>query len=391
MSELLAPKLRKITVKYDHLVLDPNNPRFTTRQEDRIDEENYLEHDLTGITRDKLFPSKKDYYKIDELVKSIKQNGWLPIDRIFVRKLHGDDKRFVVLEGNRRVAAIREIMKDSETKAALKTSLQRIEVMEVLDEGTVEELQNKITYLLGVRHHGSLKKWTPFAQAHNIFNRYREVSKQTPETFRWEAKFGQEIADTLSIPFDEVQDRLKVYRVMVQLGNSPEVKNSSGGMEDRYYSVCAEPILSPRKKLGAYICQDPNTFLLNDEGVARMNNLCQFNEPNRGGDNAPIHNPQEWRDLEKILMDEPVTIRDANLREVEQEKRHPSLVWAKRAMALYKLTWEKWLLQVNSILKTVSLGDDFSSDKAEQTAKRLAALIQELDRRDLHQEANKHA
>src|SRR5438874_12704095 len=110
MEEQLAPKLEKITVRYDRLVLDPNNPRFTTRKEDQIPEEHYLDQDNAGITSAKMFPEKKDRYKIAELVNSISQNGWLPVDYIFVRKLKGDDKRYVVLEGNRRVAAIREIM-----------------------------------------------------------------------------------------------------------------------------------------------------------------------------------------------------------------------------------------------------------------------------------------
>ena len=389
MPEPLAPKIRKIKVKYDCLVLDPNNPRFTTRREDRVGQEHYLEQDLAGITLSKLFPEKKDRYKIEELVNSIEHNGWLPVDYIFVRKLTGDDKRYVVLEGNRRVAAIREIMKDSGSAGPLKASLQSIEVMEVLDSGSAKDLERKITYLLGVRHHGSLKRWTPFAEAHNIFNRYLEVSRQTPGTFRWDDEEGQKIAATLSIQIKEVQDRLKVYRVMAQIGNSPDVKESLGGMKDRYYSVCAEPLLSPRKQLGGYVNQDPDTFLLNDEGAARMKNLCQFSEPKRGGETnpPPIINPQEWRYLDRILADEDTTKRDRNLREVEERKRQPSEVWAERAMELYTLTWEKWLFQVNSILKTVSLGDNFSTDNAKQAAKRLVTLIQELDRRDLHPEA----
>ncbi len=387
MPEPLAPKLKKIKVKYDCLVLDPNNPRFTTRREDRIGEEHYVEQDLAGITLSKLFPGKKDRYKIEELENSIKQNDWLPVDFIFVRKLKGDDKRYVVLEGNRRVVAIREIMKDPKSNAALKADLQSLEVMEVLDSGSSEDLQRKISYLLGVRHHGSLKKWTPFAQAHNILDRYLEVSGQSAETFKWQTTVGQKIADTLSIQFKEVQDRLKVYRVMAQIGNSPDVKDSLGGMKDRYYSVCAEPLLSPRKRLGNYINQDPNTFLLNDEGASRMKNLCRFSELNRGGETTPINNPEEWRYLDRILADEDITKRDRNLREVEERHRHPSEVWAERAMELYTLTWEKWLFQVNSILKTVSLGDDFNTDNAKQTAKKLVSLIQELDRRDIHAEA----
>lgn len=387
MPEPLAPKLEKIKVKYEHLVLDPNNPRFTTRQEDRIGEEHYLEQDLAGTTLSKLFPEKKDRYKIKELENSIKQNGWLPVDFIFVRKLKKDDQRYVVLEGNRRVVAIRKIMNDKNSPALIKAKLQSIEVMEVLDSGSDKDLQRKVTYLLGVRHHGSLERWTPFAQAHNILNRYFEVAGQSPKTFNWEPTVGQKIAATLSIQIKEVKDRLSVYRVMAQIGNSPDVKNSPGGMKDRYYSVCAEPLLSPRKKLGVYIGQDPKTFLLNDKGAARMKNLCRFSEPDRGGETTPINNPGEWRYLDKILADEDIEKRDRNLQEVEEKHHHPSKVWAKRAMELYTLTWEEWLFQVNSILQTVSLGDDFSTASAKQTASKLVTLIQELDRRDLHREA----
>jgi ParB-like nuclease domain len=382
MPEHLAPKLKPIDVKYDRLVLDANNPRFITRKEDQIAEQHFLEQDLAQITVGKLRPEGKDDYKIEELANSIKQNGWLPVDYIFVRRLAEHDKYYVVLEGNRRVAAIRQLMKDPSTDASLKSSLETIEVMEVLDSGSPEDLQKKITYLLGVRHHGSLKKWTPFAQAYNIFTRYLEAAHQTADTFEWNEEIGQEVADTLSIQLDEVQERLRVYRAMSQVGRIPEVKDSPGGMEDRYYSICAEPLLSPRKKLGGYIIQSPSTFLLSDEGALRLNNLCHFSVPNR--DHAPLHNPQEWRYLDKILADEDVEKRYANLKLVEEEKLHPSDVWAARAMEIFKLTWNKWLFQTASILRTVSLGDDFSSDKAKDTTSRLVAIVTELDKRDQH-------
>ncbi len=381
MAELLAPKLKPISVRYDQLVLDPNNPRFTTRKEDRIAEGHFLDQDLAGITESKLF-TKGDRFKIEELVNSIKRNGWLPVDYIFVRKLKDDPKRYVVLEGNRRVAAIREIMKDTKGAAKPKNELASIQVMEIVDKISSEELQKKITYLLGVRHHGSLKRWTPFAQAYNIFVRYLEVSGQNSDTFTWSQSHGQVVADTLSIPLEEVRDRLKVYRVMSQIGNSPLVKESEGGMEDRYYSVCEEPLVKPRKMLGSYVEQDPKSFLLTEETVGRIIEVCHFNQANREG--APIRNPQEWRYLDRILADEDISKKQMNLREVEVHKRLPSEVWAERAAELSPVNWEKWLFQVNTILKSVSLGDDFKSEKATDSFNRLVALIEKLDQKDLH-------
>ena len=110
MPDPLVPRSRPIKVKFEYLVLDPNNPRFTTSNVDRIEEENILEQDLTGRTYSRLF-GNSDIYRISELVRSIRQNKWDPIDSMYVRKIKGDRRHFVVLEGNRRLAAIREIMK----------------------------------------------------------------------------------------------------------------------------------------------------------------------------------------------------------------------------------------------------------------------------------------
>lgn len=384
MPDPLVPRSRPIKVKFEYLVLDPNNPRFTTSNVDRIEEENILEQDLTGRTYSRLF-GNSDIYRISELVRSIRQNKWDPIDSMYVRKIKGDRRHFVVLEGNRRLAAIREIMKESSDEyALLRASLQTLEVMEVLGEGTDEQRERRISLLLGLRH-GALRKWTPFAQAYDILKVYLEVSKQTVDSFKWDSGAGQTVADRLSVSVKDVQNRLKVYRVMFQVGNLPEVRDSKGGMVDKYYSVCATPLLSPRKKLGDYIKQDQSTFLLSGEGAARMSNLCNFSEPNRGGrDGAAIHNPQEWGALDKILGDLDTSKRDANLKKVEQDRMHPSDVWAERAMELSRLTWEKWLFKVNSILKTVTMADDFSSDEAKSTAKRLVELVAQLTERDIH-------
>ena len=379
MTEHLAPELKKLSARYDRLILDPNNPRFTTRKQDQISEDDYLEQDTAGVTKGKM---ERERYQLDELERSIKQNGWLPVDAIFVRKLANENDWYVVLEGNRRVTAIRSIMSDPEVDATLKEDLSHIDVMEVLESGSHGELRRKISYLLGVRHHGSLKKWTPFAQAHNILERYLEASGQTLGHFEWSESYGQKVADTLSITLKDVQERLRVYRVMSQIGNSPAVRSSPGGMKDLYYSVCAEPLLSPRRKLASYVEQDPGSFLLTDESVDRMTNLCHFDQASRGG--APISNPGEWRYLDKVLADEDSTKRVDNLHQVEDEKRKPSYVWADRAKELATLTWEKWLFEVNSILKTVTLLELSDTADAVPTVERLLAVIGDLEERDIH-------
>ena len=80
MSEL-APKLKPIKVSPEKLIVDPNNPRLISRDEDRRDESEAL--DLLDQTLNQM---RLKEFKVDDIENSIKQNGWVPVDFIFVKK-----------------------------------------------------------------------------------------------------------------------------------------------------------------------------------------------------------------------------------------------------------------------------------------------------------------
>ena len=170
----MVPELKRITVDVKKLYLDPNNPRFVTSKDDLKKEEDTV--DLNEETKTKMDSGAHD---IKSLIDSIKVNGWIPIDHVFVKSLPSESGRYVVLEGNRRVTALQKILNDEDDISTDKESIEKIEVMEVLDDGDLAiPLADKITYLLGVRHHGSLKKWSPFARAQNIYLHYLELTDQ---------------------------------------------------------------------------------------------------------------------------------------------------------------------------------------------------------------------
>ncbi len=371
----LVPKLKNIQVDPRKLILDPNNPRLITRDEDRRDPKSAL--DLLDETISRM---RSDNNKIDEIERSIKENGWLPIDYIFVRKFD-DNERYLVLEGNRRITAIRNLLRDDGLDDTLRQALGQIEVMEITDDIPPAELQRKITYLLGVRHHGSLKKWSPFAQANNIHKRYMELLGEDNEVFYWDSEIGKRVADALSIELKEVRERLQVYTAMNKLGNDEEVKGSEetgGGIKDHHYSVCAEVVLNP-SRYGEYIIQEPESFELTDPSVERMINLCHFDKKKREG--APINNPTEWRKLSQILSDEDATRKTEMLDLVENKKEKPSDVYADRAAELQALQWDHWLTKVHSILKQVTI-DDADAEGAYEITRLLDSVIENLDKRD---------
>ena len=381
MPEALTPILSKITLDVGKLILDPNNPRLVTDDSNICPEKDFIDVDLTGRTFARMSGGNgaNDPFRIEQIVSSIKQNGWQPVDSIFVRKITNDD-RYVVLEGNRRVTALRKLLSDEAVDQQLRNSIARIEVMEVMDEGDPAVLKRKISYLLGVRHHGSLRRWSAFAQAKNIYEHYLKVSSQDRETFAWLPKKAEEVAAALSIKDNAVKERLKVYRAMEQLGSGPSIAESDGGIKGRYYSVCAELVLRNYKALNQFIPQDGTTFLLDDDGIKRIDSLCHFSQANRTG--APIRNPQEWRYLDKILDINIDAGREEMLAEVTEAKRLPSEVWAEIESKFQALQWDHWLGKVHSVVRKITLEDDLESAEAKEVGRRLLRLVDELDTLD---------
>lgn len=382
----LAPKLQKITVDPDKLLLDPNNPRLFTQEYDRIPLENYPDPGVQKRTHDQIteVTSSGSLYNIPDLVKSILSAGYVPEagGYMFVRAIKNTEY-YVVLEGNRRLTAIREIQnnadKHKKQHSTTLHSLDRVVVQEIIDDLPEEEIQKKISYILGTAHHGSLKQWSPFAQAREIYTTYLKVAGQDWTTFSYEENFAKKTASLLNTDTTQVTERLTVYRAMKQLADTPEMKAVSpdGGIIDEYYSLVKEAVFTKRKHLQKYIKRHPDTFLLEDAAVERMLNLCKFNGKKRR-DNSPINEPSQWRFLNKILEDDDDAEREKNIKLVEEHNERPDEVWAERAAIIDKLTWGMWIKQVHDVLHDVTMGQDLQREGAKDVIESLKAVLDAL-------------
>lgn len=145
---------------WDQIYLDPNNPRLAGISEGlRISDDAIanpeLQDDLT---------TKLRQVGIQDVVDKIKQLGYLPIDRIVVRPIVGTPDKFVVLEGNRRIAALRSVRGNPVVAATLKPAVR--ESLDEIDVLVYEGADEDIAWLIqGVRHIDSVKEWGPFQQA----------------------------------------------------------------------------------------------------------------------------------------------------------------------------------------------------------------------------------
>jgi uncharacterized coiled-coil protein SlyX len=137
-------------VRVADLRYDPQNPRLggAAKRKNQEQIQKYLEG--------------HPHYALD-LVGSILENGFLPYEPLIVRQENGT---FVVIEGNRRLAAVRSILSGPPNKYGPDAiaGLQRIPVL-VFAEGADHRDSEDVLRYLGVKHLFGFRDWPPTSKA----------------------------------------------------------------------------------------------------------------------------------------------------------------------------------------------------------------------------------
>lgn len=157
-----SQNLRLQPINIDNLFLDPNNPRFLDFEEEigtvpdgRIPEPGVQRRAFEKISR----------FDIRQLKDSIAEVGFLPMDRMVVRAIGNGNH--VIVEGNRRLAAIKSLLEDHEAGRELPQELlEQLQPIEVWVLDTETELAARDQLLLaGLRHISGVKSWGPYQRA----------------------------------------------------------------------------------------------------------------------------------------------------------------------------------------------------------------------------------
>lgn len=140
-------------VSPDLLDFDPSNPRFAGL--------------LAGRTQEEIQKEIFDEpYYASALVDSLLENGFIDYEPLVVKR---NRNRYVVVEGNRRLAAIKEIRSHLEQYEGRKSDLERIPVL-VFPEKPDAQQQNEMRVYLGVRHLLGFREWPPLSKAQFLEN-----------------------------------------------------------------------------------------------------------------------------------------------------------------------------------------------------------------------------
>lgn len=220
------------------LLLDPNNYRFLDRKKFKKKAANrFHEESVQRATLESLEQS----YQLDELKHSILTNGYVPMERIIVIPYGGKSGLFQVVEGNRRVASLKSLLKEHEegARSLLKgqvAAFLRIPCAVLRSSG--KSLKHAERVIMGIRHIAGPKEWGAYQQA-LLVSEMKEDEK---------LEFG-EIGEALGISSVEAARR---YRAIGALQQMEEDELFGKLAEPAFYRLFHELVSLPevRKRFG---------------------------------------------------------------------------------------------------------------------------------------------
>lgn len=223
------------------------------------------------------------------LIESFKENGFIPYEPLVVRQMDG---KYVVIEGNRRLAAVRRILsnEDGAFSGALLAKLKKIPVLVFHQQEDQSHIQDMRIYL-GVRHLFGFKDWPAESKATFLDEQIRSGADL------------ERTVDELGIKKSAVRRYLIPYRVTQKA--KPHLK----GISDQEFWVLGEALT--RSAIPEYIELevDPDTLEIEGYNLAKFKKLIDFlyGEVNAQGTRnfltRKISDTRDSSKLAKVLSD----------------------------------------------------------------------------------------
>lgn len=360
MAEVdFVDRLSEMQIPLAQILLDPNNPRligldgYTGVPETRINEPQVQERTLERLN---------SVRSIDQeaLRASILQSGLLPVDRIVVRPIITDgtsNQIYVVVEGNRRIAACKTLVALHE--AAEKTLTPRVLAsisdpsVLVLAEDKTEEARLDQWVIQGVRHISGIKPWGAYQAAKTIEAMLDKLGYSESE-----------VANTLSISIQRVRRSARVLAAIRQMAESDDYAEFA---TPETYAYFDELLKRPAIRNWLGWSNDSNSFE-NDERLEQVYTWMTPDDELDGRSRLPV--AESVRKLDGVLED-PAALEVMNTpgRTVDDA--------AAAAAPNLAPDWTEPILRATKALDAVPIGDlENLSEENEGLIKALVELGQ---------------
>ena len=299
--------LKPLRVSLDHLYLDPNNPRFAKSMnlpesvpdsdiasvQQRLEKRFVKDADSDVIPDDDESEAEEGDVRIGDLIRSMNEIGFVPIDRVVVRELGHAPGDYVVIEGNRRVRAAKYLRGlpvgslDPEKRRQHERILETLIELDVLLLDTAglssQQLHDQIGVILGLRHFGQVLPWGPLAKAVNIYHEYMNALPALEE-FQLDAKRVSQVVVRLSQTRAGVVSALQTYVAYKQLQEA----FTTGEPKPSHYSLL-QACVTNRKLLAArFVERDGNTYQISAASLENLHSACEFESRDSMAEEAKI-------------------------------------------------------------------------------------------------------
>jgi len=228
-------------LKLEDLLLDPNNYRLqdTDSFQQTAPERFHLERVQSGTM------ARVRSEGIAALRDSIVSNGFLPIERIVVTRYDHEAGKYLVIEGNRRVAALRQIKTEYDSGIDIPSEVVKVfdavPCVVVENDGNVEYFKEA---LMGIRHVGGIREWGGYQRAKLIAD-MRDVH---------DIELG-EVAQKLGLSANEVNRRYRAFKALEQMQRDEEFADL---VTARLYPIFHEAVSMPLVR--DWLSWDPENY-----------------------------------------------------------------------------------------------------------------------------------
>lgn len=271
-------------VPLDALLLDPNNYRFQDYEDFvRADESRFHE----GSVQDRTY-ARLRAEGLAQLKNSILTNGFLPFERLVVMPYRHQAGKYVVVEGNRRVAALRWIASDHEAGVDVPDAI--LDLLDAIPVIVVEDADDDPVIrlsLMGVRHVGGIREWGAYQRAKLVTELRDDFGLDTSE-----------VASRLGMTAHEVNRRYRAFKALSQMEADDEYQDQA---EPDMYPLFHEAVAGQAIKdwLG---WDDSNFRFTREDQLHQFYDLITPTESEEGGTrDAKLPGREAVRQLRDIL------------------------------------------------------------------------------------------
>lgn len=285
-------KLNRIEVKLDELLLDPNNPRFFDLTDWQKAPDNLFHiESYQNAAMGRLEGTQIG--QIEDLRESIRSNGYIPAELMIVKEYQYEEGKYVVIEGNRRLVALKTIVRDTmDPDDELVESIRTIEVL--VYEPTGDDKQDQINEMIlqGVRHIGGPKEWGAYQKANLIVRLYDELEQS------W-----TDIGHRLGLSAKLTARYYRAYKALRQMMNDDEYGDYSN---PSLFSLFDEAIKRPSLKMWLGWDEEKSEFTK----FQRLNTFYSLlvGDVDSEQQKPRITNPQHMRGFAEVLQSEKQTV-----------------------------------------------------------------------------------